>query len=55
MSQSGYPELAGADSMKSILLPPYMPDLQEEYAVMSFRYDWLPKRGTIVGLAVGLC
>ena len=26
---------------------------KEEYAVMSLRYDWPPKRGTSVGLAIG--
>ena len=27
--------------------------LREGYAVMSLRYDWPPKRGTSVGLAIG--
>ena len=27
--------------------------LREGYAVISLRYDWPPKRGTSVGLAVG--
>ena len=39
--------------MKSTSLSLAPPALREGYAVMSLRYDWPPKRGTSVGLAIG--